>query len=243
MSMSSRSRPVLAQKTPTLRPRTQLCTSLAGRTLRDMAEDAMSAFAGGADLVEFRFDLLRERGGGVDLAELDEFSPRAIFTVRSPAEGGGHRGSEESRLRLIERVSELRPAYFDVELATLESNPGMALTKPSVNLIVSWHDFARTPSPSRLRSIALRALAHGDLVKLVATANRPTDNLSILSLYEGLEDPPIAFCMGSAGVFSRVMAVHYGTPILYTSLPGRPTAPGQLSLPAALAFRRCIQHG
>jgi len=78
--------------------------------------------------------------------------------------------------------------------------------------------------------------------KVVTTAARASDNLSILSLYQPGDKPPIAFCMGQLGLFSRVMAIQYGTPITYASLQGRQTAPGQLSLGSALAFRRRLQN-
>ncbi len=83
-----------------------------------------------------------------------------------------------------------------------------------------------------------RATSYGGLVKIVTTATKPADNLTILSLYDGHAPAPIAFCMGKQGVLSRVMAMERGSPIAYASLPDESTASGQLPLGLVLAIRR-----
>ncbi|MDE1853143.1 MAG: type I 3-dehydroquinate dehydratase [Thaumarchaeota archaeon] len=228
---------------PSSRPsgKTQICTSLSRRTCGELADDATLAFAEGTDLVEFRVDLLKDPNAAMDSGELSEFSPRAVFTMRSAKEGGGFGGEESDRLAFIRKLSLMRPAYLDIELSTLDSNPDLGADAHRGRVIVSWHDMAQTPAKGRLRSIMRRARGHRGLVKMVGTAARPADNLSILSLYAEPGATPIAFCMGSAGLFSRVMAIQYCTPLVYASLPGRQTAPGQLSLKSALALRRRLQ--
>ncbi len=221
--------------------KTRVCTSVSSDTCEELAGRARSAFEQGADIVEFRLDLLKEPKVREISVKLSEFAPRAIFTVRSSAEGGGFRRAEPERLALLRDISDLRPAYLDVELVTLDSNPELALGRPSEDLIVSWHDLSGTPAPELIRSVLDRARRHGALAKVVSTAFQAADNLSILSLYHPGDEPPIAFCMGPLGLFSRVMAIQYGTPITYASLQGRLTAPGQLNLSSALAFRRRLQ--
>ncbi len=230
-----------ADAAPRIGGKTRVCTSVSGATCEELADRARSAFEQGTDIVEFRLDLLKEPKVREISGKLSEFAPRAIFTVRSSVEGGGFRGTEPERLALLRDISDLRPAYLDVELATLDSNPGLAMGRPSEGLIVSWHDLSGTPAPELLRSVLDRARRHGALAKVVSTAVKAGDSLSILSLYQPGDEPPVAFCMGSLGLFSRVMAIHYGTPITYASPQGRQTAPGQLSINSALAFRRRLQ--
>jgi 3-dehydroquinate dehydratase type I len=197
--------------------------------------------AGGTDLVEFRIDLLRSPIFEEITSELRKFAPLSVFTLRPAREGGGFEGKEPRRLALIRAIGGLKPAHLDVELRTLAANPGLLSENPIENLIVSWHDLVRTPGRARLHAIMMRAESFGGLSKIVATANDPADNLAILSLYGRPERRPIAFCMGDHGVFSRVMAIQLGSPMAYASLPGDPTASGQLTLGQALAIRRRLQ--
>jgi 3-dehydroquinate dehydratase type I len=171
-------------------------------------------------------------------ANLSEFTGRAIFAVRSVAEGGRFKGKESERFALVRELSELRPGYCDIELRTLEANPELASGKLGKEIIVSWHDTVSTPRRADLSAIRARAASYNGLVKIVTTAKNATDNLAILSLYDEPGPPPIAFCMGTSGLFSRVMSMYYGSPITYASLPGEPTATGQLPLSKVIAIRR-----
>ncbi len=213
-----------------------ICTSVSAGTLAEQRSKARRALNLGTDLVEFRLDSLRPfqlRESG-----LSELAGRAILTVRPQDEGGGFEGSEADRLEAIMAASRLHPAFLDVELRTLRASPDLVRGLAGQRLIVSWHDRSRTPSSARLASILTDARAFGGLAKLVPTARRASDNLTVLSLYDAGVPAPIAFCMGEAGLLSRIMAVERGTPIAYASLPGEPTAPGQTTLSQLLAMRR-----
>lgn len=191
--------------------------------------------------MEFRIDLLKSPNFERIRRDLSGFSKRSIFTVRSQVEGGGFKGEEPERLELLRRLGELSPAYVDVELRALEGNRNASPGDFGSDIVVSWHNLSRTPRRAGLRSIMARAFSYGDLVKIVATANSATDNLAILSLYDVPGPPPIAFCMGAPGIFSRIMAMERGSPIVYASLPGEPIAPGQISVAHLLALRRRLK--
>ena len=223
------------------RVRTSICTSVTGQTVSQVAEKAERAFDRGTDLVEFRIDMLRPPIFDEIKTELRKFAPMSVFTLRPVREGGGFEGREARRLDLIRALAGLHPAHLDVELRTLETNPGLLSKKPDQNLIVSWHDLAGTPSRARLDAIMTRAESFGGLSKVVTTADDACDNIAILSLYDRRGRRPIAFCMGDQGVFSRVMAMQLGSPMAYVSLAGDPTASGQLTLGQALAIRRRLQ--
>ncbi len=135
----------------------------------------------------------------------------------------------------------MEPAYLDIELRSLESSPEIAKEVPPGRVIVSWHDPSGTPSRIRLHSLLKRARRFGGLSKVVPTATKAIDNLSVLSLYEGPGPSPIAFCMGPTGLYSRVVCLQFGAPIAFAS-HGRATAPGQLSLRSMLALRRRLQN-
>lgn len=221
--------------------RTKVCTSISGRTARDMAAKARESFRAGTDLVEFRLDCLQDPSYEETRDSLAGFLPRCILTLRPGSEGGSFEGEEEDRLRLLASLAKLRPAYMDVELRALEAGGPLQPRFQRNGVIVSWHDPKATGSRSRLLSLKARASAYGGLVKIVSKAREPADNASILTLYDGRGPPPIAFCMGEKGTFSRVMAVALGSPITYASLEGEATAPGQLPLGQMLAVRRRLE--
>lgn len=240
MSTSKRSRARLLRTKSDLRVRTLICTSLSAATSKELAAKARRAFAQGSDLVEFRLDHLRSPGAS-EVKGLSPFSGRAVFTVRRKDEGGCFGGEESERLTLIRQAAEAGPAYFDIELRTLEANPELARTRLGDRQIVSWHALAGTPNRARLASLLARAQSYGGLAKIVTVASRAADNLAVLSLYDIQGPAPIAFCKGQAGIFSRVIAIERGTPLAYASFDGEATAEGQLPLGMMLAIRRRLE--
>ncbi len=79
---------------------------------------------------------------------------------------------------------------------------------------------------------------HAPRLRRIRQFHDAADAIAILSLYDRHEKPPIAFCMGVKGIFSRIMAMQRGSPLAYASLDGEPTAPGQPSLGQTLSIRR-----
>lgn len=71
---------------------------------------------------------------------------------------------------------------MDINLSAASSNPIVnELKSQGTEVIVSSHDYSRTPSPEELRKV-LQAENHagGDVCKIVTTAVKPSDNLTIL---------------------------------------------------------------
>ncbi|HPC23315.1 MAG TPA: type I 3-dehydroquinate dehydratase, partial [Phycisphaerae bacterium] len=87
-----------------------------------LLEQARSAKAAGADLLELRADLIE------DLPALEQFlaQPRelpVILTLRSVDEGGKCCASDAERAALFERLAALAPDYVDVEFAAWRRSP------------------------------------------------------------------------------------------------------------------------
>ncbi|MDA4114982.1 MAG: type I 3-dehydroquinate dehydratase [Thaumarchaeota archaeon] len=215
----------------TKKVKTQLCTAVSADTAPELASKAELAFSLGSDLVEFRIDRLAKPGTPRELeAELSVFSSRAIFTVRSGREGGGFMEGERSRLDLISRAADIRPAYIDVELATLKENEKWAKSLPKdVKKVVSWHDFQSTPALETLRPICADELRLGSVAKVVTMATSAEDNVTALTLCGDRPGRIVAFCMGGLGTVSRVASIRLGAPLAYASLPNQAVVPGQLS--------------
>jgi 3-dehydroquinate dehydratase type I len=125
---------------------------------------------------------------------------------------------------------------LDVELAADASfRREVWERRGKTRLILSWHDFAGTPEMARLEAVVDEMLAaEADVVKLVALANDPADNLRMLSLIpkaEAAGKDIIAFCMGPLGKWSRIAAPLLGSWLSFApfSKTGA-SAPGQLTV-------------
>lgn len=219
-----------------IRPLPRICVSLLARTNREALIGLEQGFAL-ADLVELRLDGLRK----VNLKKLMASRKREmVITNRSPEEGGFSKGGEEDRVALLNQAVALGAGYVDLEIRT--KTPLISTLKKTIaahqgrtRLILSYHDFDKTPHPRELRQRLDQGIKAGaDIVKLVSLATRMEDNLTLLALIpygrkEGVE--VIAFCMGEQGKISRVMAPLLGSFLTYASLArGKEAAPGQMTV-------------
>jgi 3-dehydroquinate dehydratase-1 len=189
------------------------------------------------DAIEARIDLFadhspqhvetvlrRLRGTGVPL----------IGTIRTAAEGGRWRAGEADRERLFAAILPLVEAV-DVELTAraLARRVARLAHAAGRTVIVSSHDFRRTPSAASLtgRVRAARALG-ADIVKLAVATEGPSDLARILGiLVAHRRVPMVAVAIGRAGTLSRVFFPAAGSLLTYAFARGdAPSAPGQLAL-------------
>jgi 3-dehydroquinate dehydratase I len=122
---------------------------------------------------------------------------------------------------------------LDVELYTIKRNNSLAdyLKENNTSLLISWHDFEKTPSNAQLTKVLYEMRKYSQNAKIVTTAQKTQDSLRLLELYENtLGLNLIAFAMGEAGVISRLLCVIIGNaPFTYASLE-KAIAPGQLAI-------------
>jgi len=201
-------------------------------TTGERALRAVAEANGLADLIEFRVDYLRD-------PNLEPLLARGkkplIVTNRRREEGGRYGGDERERLAILREAAGRGADFIDVELGSERS-----LLKELINhkngsrIILSFHDFRRTPSPRELRNLCGRMMDWGaGVVKIVPFARSFEDNLKVLSLipYAGERKQEIvAFCMGEKGKMSRIFAPLMGAAWTYASLRRqKASAPGQLT--------------
>jgi 3-dehydroquinate dehydratase-1 len=122
---------------------------------------------------------------------------------------------------------------IDIELESLRQIDVFAdfVEGQKVPVLVSWHDFAKTPSNDELADMLSEMRVYSNFVKVVTTAKSTADSLRILELYEhtlGLN--AVIFAMGEAGIVSRILCTILGAaPFTYASLD-EAVAPGQLTV-------------
>jgi 3-dehydroquinate dehydratase type I len=186
-----------------------------------------------ADLIELRVDYLKR----VDLPTLLINRPKPfIVTNRRKEEGGRYKGDERERLSVLQEAIDLGSDYIDVELATEKSFlRDLMKSKGRTQVILSFHDFQRTPSLKELQKLCAQMIRLGaDVVKIVPFARTWEDNLTILSLIPFAQQrgqKVVSFCMGEKGKISRIFSPFLGAAWTYASLNrSRASAPGQLTV-------------
>ncbi len=184
-----------------------------------------------ADLVELRVDYIQ----GLRIEQLEELKAKttkpAIFTCRGKAEGGNFTGSEKNRLVIIQKAIDLGFDYVDIELAALKK---YNLNKRrGVKLIVSYHNFQKTPNYNFLEKIINQAYNLGaDIAKVAVLANKPEDNKIIfqLILNKKSNQEIIALAMGEQGMITRLLAPLLGGYLTFATVSGKGSAPGQIDI-------------
>lgn len=179
----------------------------------------------GADLIEMRLDLF-DKDIDATLSFVEHVRNRTglplIGTVRESERIG------TDRLAVFERLLPL------VDAVDIEIDAGIrdqVVTKADgKTVIISEHDFEKTPSTARLEALAREAVEAGaSIVKIAAMPRSPGDVVRMLRFCSDTPHPMVAIAMGELGTISRVLAPLFGSLFSYAFL-GDSVAPGQLSL-------------
>jgi len=121
---------------------------------------------------------------------------------------------------------------LDVEFNTLKKNTQLTkyLKSTKTKLLVSWHDFKKTPNATELKKKIVQMSKFSNNVKIVSTAKTTDDANRMLELYAKKgKNNLISFAMGDMGRISRILCLYLGSPYTYVSL-GKAVAPGQFSV-------------
>lgn len=196
-----------------------------------------------ADIFELRIDLFQRHEPSY-AAQLCEAARAAnvplIATVRSPEEGGGGDLDDDQRLRLFAAALPYVDV-LDIEHRTAIRDRVIDLAHGSrKQVIVSHHDFERTPPVRDLVAIVDESKAAGaDIVKLATAAQSFADVERLFGvLLSQRSKRLVAISLGPYGTVSRVVFPLFGSLLTYGFLH-QANAPGQLSLSELDAeFRR-----
>jgi 3-dehydroquinate dehydratase type I len=186
-----------------------------------------------ADLIEVRLDCLKDYNALGDVAAHGKTSK--IATNKLCSRHGKFSGTETEQLQLLLNAAKNGFEYVDIELSIPKLKETVKELKLlSVKPIVSFHDFAETPSLSELNNILEREIASGaDVCKIVTTAKRIEDNLVLLNFASPASSKAkvVCFAMGELGKVSRLLSPLFGGYFTFASLErGSETAAGQITI-------------
>jgi 3-dehydroquinate dehydratase-1 len=174
------------------------------------------------DIVEIRLDLT-----GPD--QLRSLNQPTIATLRLASEGGRWNGSDADRLPLFDTALQT-VTTVDIEYRSPLLKQVSALAcrygKP---LIISYHDFDRTPSLAELQQVIRTAANYGTVVKIATRTETEGDVATLRALFA--EQCSASVCllgMGALGPRTRLEFPRLGSCLTYGYLDA-PIAPGQVS--------------
>ncbi|HSA76975.1 MAG TPA: type I 3-dehydroquinate dehydratase [Nitrosarchaeum sp.] len=207
------------------------CVSIAENSSNKIKNNLKQALKK-SDYAEVRFDFLKKEDIPQTLENIKGDLKKVVCTLRPKSEGGKFEGSEKERVAILKLISEYNPFLLDVEFNTIKKNKELAryLKSTKTKLLVSWHDFKKTPKFSELKNKMTQMNKFSNNVKIVTTAKSAKDSTTTLQLYsQNKKNSLIAFSMGDNGRLSRILCLYLGSPYTYVSL-GKPIAPGQFSV-------------
>ncbi|MDP6043626.1 MAG: type I 3-dehydroquinate dehydratase [Dehalococcoidales bacterium] len=207
-----------------MKNRPRICASIVSDDLA-----AIKGIAPFVELFEVRIDLI-----GEDWPELVRRLDKPwIACNRTASEGGRWSGSESARIEKLLDAIDLGAAIIDIELVTDNLESMVKRIKTKAECLLSFHDQKGTPSLERMKEIVNRQLVAGaDICKMVTTAQKFEDNLTVLQLIPDFSKVRIvAFAMGSLGFVSRMFCPLAGGDFVYAAVEkGQEAASGQITV-------------
>ncbi len=207
------------------------CISIAEKTPYKIKQTLKIALKK-SDYVEVRFDFLKIEQIPEAIEIIKKDLSKIVCTLRPKTEGGKFTGNEKERIAILKLIAEYNPFLLDVEFNTLKRNSSLVryLKSTKTKLLVSWHDFKKTPSSVELKKKMNQMSKFSSNVKIVSTAKSTNDSNRMLELYSKKgRNNLISFAMGDFGRISRILCLYLGSPYTYVSL-GKAIAPGQFSV-------------
>jgi len=182
------------------------CVSIAQKTPRGLKKIVKKALKK-SDYVEIRFDFLKPAEVPKALELLKNDLKKSVCTLRPKSEGGKFSGVEKERIAILKLIAEYNPFLLDVEFNSLKKNKTLVkyLKKTKTPILVSWHDFKKTPNIATLNRVLEQMSKFSKNIKIVTNAKTIVDPSYVLSLYGRASSLSlIAFAMGDFGRMSRL---------------------------------------
>lgn len=237
--------------------RMKICVPVCAETAEEAVREIAAVRSSPADLIEWRLDHFRE---DIPAAAPAVFAAAGdlpvLCTFRTAREGGQRTADPETYFSLNRALGEAGAALVDLELEMCRENETAALDtvralqRAGVRVVVSFHDFEKTPPRSELleRFRMMRETFGADLPKIAVMPKTQRDVMVLLSAMteaSPLYGPLIGISMGELGKMTRVHGGTFGSVLTFATV-GKASAPGQFSaaeLAALLAPGGHHAHG
>ncbi|WP_112181787.1 MULTISPECIES: type I 3-dehydroquinate dehydratase [Paraliobacillus] len=223
----------------------KICVSLIENSADRLVEEAKALRTLEIDLVEWRVDFFKDVGNvklvKEALEEIRHVLPNTplIFTFRTESEGGEKQDQLVDYFQLNKEIIETNMLdMIDIELSTNKEKRQALIECAHANhisVIVSNHDFDKTPSKDEIISrLCLAEEINADVAKIAVMPRSPRDVITLLDATETMyrsyaKGPIITMSMGSIGVISRMAGGIFGSAVTFAAAE-QASAPGQLAV-------------
>jgi len=188
-----------------------------------------------ADFAEVWLDSITD----LDLKELLKgVRPKIVAVCKKPDDQGQFEGTYADMAELLEEACRLGAEYIDVPLkmpVPQIQNLKLKIQNFKSELILSHHDFQKTPSLSGLLELAEKmAKLKPDVIKIATLATSDADAVNIITLAKMLEQKGIRHIligMGERGKLTRILTPTLGGEMMFAVLDKKhSTASGQMTV-------------
>ena len=132
-----------------------------------------------SDFAEIRFDFLITKDIPKTLELTKKYHNRCVFTLRPKNQGGKFSGTEKERVSILKLMAEYNPYFLDIEFSASQNRDLLSyVRKTKTPILVSWHDFNRTPSIKELLKKYQSMKKISNHTKIVTTARSIKDTRS-----------------------------------------------------------------
>ena len=234
-----------------------VCAPLVARTREALAVEASSVAALQPDLLEWRVDFFTALDRPAEVLAAARAVRQAavgipiLFTRRSQREGGQPIALDEPQvLALYEQIAgsgTVDAMDFEMGNDTGHVAQVRALTRRNgLALVLSFHDFQRTPGDAELDARFDRAQElEADVAKVAVMPQSMVDVHRLLGATlrasERLSIPVVSMAMGGLGAVSRLAGGVYGSALTF-AVGSAPSAPGQIPIAAVRSALAVLQR-
>lgn len=206
----------------------KICVPIQARTQKE-AKKALENIKGKADMAEIWLDHIKD----LDITDLLKNKPLPVICVcKGPDEKGKFKGSHSEAVKILIEAAKNGADYIDISLNLIKN---YKLKIKNSKVIVSYHNFTKTPSTSFMIGKAMDMKKRkADIVKISVMAKSLNDTVRVITLAKILQSkkiPHILIAMSKKGALSRVLTPTLGGTIMFAPLTrDKSSASGQLTV-------------
>ncbi|NLL31108.1 MAG: type I 3-dehydroquinate dehydratase [Clostridiales bacterium] len=222
----------------------KIAVPIVGRSISDIVEEVKGLRDINFDLLEWRVDFFEEV---TNIDKVKEALSKLkgvisdkpiVFTFRSFEEGGEREIDEDFYFELNKEVSETKLVdIIDIELFKDNNKIRELINLAHENMvavIISNHDFEKTPTKEEIINRLCRAVELGaDIPKIAVMPNSVEDVITLLDATriakeKYIKGPVITMSMAGKGLISRLSGELFGSAVTFGAAK-KISAPGQIS--------------
>ena len=194
----------------------KICTPVIGKTLKEFLIN-LDKVQEISEMVELRFDDIKDLNQRNLQLIREKTIKEAVFTSR--------------KKEIILKALDLEFDFVDIDFSLINN---FNLSKPrKTKIIISFHDFKKTPSLILLKSIMKKMKQLKPYIMKFATmvdSDKDIRKLLSLLINKDNDEELIVIGMGKKGKITRVIGPLLGSFLTYASTPFGKTASGQIDL-------------